>query len=260
MVEHPDPKVGDVLEGRVLKHLEWGALIELPGGFVGRLPNGQISWSREKTSSDLVFPVGSSIRVVVRDARRSKAHGKLYIYLSYRDLQPKPIRPPKPKNPLDIAREHFVEGSILEGRIVEFRDYGAIVEIMAGVSGLVHNSEVSWTDKDATASKQFAIGDVIPVKLSYSYSGKPKISLSYRATQPNPWTSVEQDYPMGTRTRARVLKHADFGIFAKLPNGCIGLLHKSRMTGSEMIVQGQEIEVVVVEVDGARQRISLSLA
>lgn len=249
MTTNTEPKVGDIISGRVVKHFSWGALVELPGGLVGRLSNGQISWSRTKKTSDVMFDLGSSITVIVREVNRSKAHSKLFIYLGYRELQP---------NPQEIAQDQYVEGSIVEGKIFELRDFGAIVEIADGIYGLLHNSEVSWIDKDAKVSGHFAVGDLIPVKVRHSCKGKSKLSLSYRETQPDPWLCVGQQYPAGTRTTARVLSHVDYGVFATLPNGCVALLHKSRMTDAMDVKFGQAISVVVTEVDLERKRISLS--
>ena len=250
MTNDTEPKVGDVLQGRVIKHLSWGALIELRGGFVARLSNSQIFWSRTKETSDSVFDLAASITVIVREVNRSKAHGKLFIYLGYRELQP---------NPLEIAQDQYVEGRVVEGRIVEFREFGAIVEIADGIHGLLHDSEVSWTDRDAKASDQFTVGDMIPVRVRHSYKGKSKLSLSYRETQPDPWLCVGQQYPVGTRTTARVLKQVEYGVFATLPNGCVALLHKSQMTDAMDVKSGQAINFVVTEVDSERKRISLSI-
>ncbi len=192
----------------------------------------------------------SNITVIVHDVNRSKAHDKLFIHLGYRELQP---------NPLDIARGRYVEGSVVEGRIVEFLDFGAIVELADGIQGLLHDSEVSWTDRDAKASHQFAMGDVVPVRVRHSYKGKSKLTLSYRETQPDPWESVEQEYPVGTRTTGKVLKQVEYGVFVALGNGCVGLLHKSHMADTLDATKGQVINIVVAEVDAKQKRISLSI-
>jgi len=250
MSNSAEPQVGDILGGRIVKFFEWGALVALPGGFVARLPNGHISWSRQKTKADEVFRVGESIRVTVREANRSKAHGKLFITLGYRELQP---------NPWNDVEEQYVAGMHINGRIVEFLPFGATVKLDDHISGLLHDSEISWTDRNAKASKTFKIDDPVTVLITHIDKDKRKLYLSYRETQPNPWESITHTFPIGTRTNGLVLKHADYGFFIKLSNGCVALLHNSQTPATFMADVGSVVNVVVTDVDSVGRRIALAL-
>lgn len=246
-----EPKVGDILEGRVVKILDWGALVALPGDCVGRLPNSQISWSKRKVKASEAFARGANITVIVHEVNRSKTHGKLFISLGYRELQP---------NPWNLVEEKYPVGVRVEGRIVEFLPFGATVELEDGFSGLLHDSEISWTNRNAKASETFGIGDTVSVIVKHTDKGKRKLHLSYRETQPDPWASVEQALPVGTHTKGRVVKCVDYGAFVELNNGYIALLHKSQAPVAFDADVGELLDVVITDVDPMARRISLALA
>ncbi len=246
-----EPKVGDILEGRVIKVLDWGALVALPGDCVGRLLNSQISWSKRKVKASESFTCGANITVIVHEVHRSKTHGKLFVILGYRELQP---------NLWNLVEEKYPVGTRAEGRIVEFLPFGATVELEDGFSGLLHDSEISWTNRNAKVSETFRIDDTVSVVVNYSDKGKRKLHLSYRETQPDPWVGVEQAFPVGTHTKGRVVRRVDYGTFVELNNGCVGLLHKSQVPTTFDAEAGKLLDVVITGVDILARRISLSLA
>lgn len=246
-----EPKVGDILDGRVIKVLDWGALVALPGDCVGRLPNSQISWSKKKVNASEVFARGANITVIVHEVNRSKTHGKLFVSLGYRELQP---------NPWNLVEEKYPVGARAEGRIVEFLPFGATVELEDEFSGLLHDSEISWTNRNAKVSETFRIGDTVSVVVSYSDKGKRKLHLSYRETQPDPWVGVEQTFPVGTHTKGRVVRRVDYGTFVELNNGCVALLHKSQVPATFDAEAGKLLDVVITDVDPLTRRIALALA
>ena len=246
-----EPKVGDILEGRVIKILDWGALVALPGDCVGRLLNSQISWSKSKVKASETFARGANITVIVHEAHRSKTHGQLFINLGYRELQP---------NPWKLVEEKYPIGARAEGRIIEFLPFGATVELEGGFSGLLHDSEISWTNRNAKASETFGIGDTVSVVVKHTDKDKGKLHLSYRETQPDPWASVEQALPVGTHTKGRVVRCVDYGAFVELNNGCIALLHKSQTPAAFDADVGNLLDVVITVVDPLARRISLALA
>lgn len=246
-----EPKAGDILQGRVIKILDWGALVALPGDCVGRLPNSQISWSKKKAKASEPFANGADITVIVHEINRSKTHGKLFITLGYRELQP---------NPWDMMEEKYPIGTRVEGTIVEFLPFGATVQLEGEYSGLLHDAEVSWTNRNANASEMFRIGDTIPVIVKPPHKGKQRLHLSYRETQPDPWASIEQTFPVGTHTKGRVVSCVQYGAFVELNNGCIALLHKSQMPSSFCPSVGSPIAVVITAVDPLARRVSVALA
>jgi small subunit ribosomal protein S1 len=245
-----EPKVGDIIDGRIVKFLDWGALIALPGGFVARLPNAHISWSKQKVRVDDLFRIGEGIRVTVREASRSKAHGKLFITLSYRELQP---------NPWDDVEEKFPVGTHVSGRIIDFLPFGAIVKLDDHISGLLHDSEISWTDRDAKTSKVFKIDDLIIAFVTHVDKDKRKLHLSYRETQPNPWDSIADTFPIGTHTNGHVLKCTEYGFFIKLSNGCVALMHNSKVPTAFTADVGSIVNVVIIDVDSVGRRIAVAL-
>ncbi|MBS0298977.1 MAG: 30S ribosomal protein S1 [Proteobacteria bacterium] len=246
-----EPKVGDILDGRIIKLLDWGALIALPGDCVGRLSNSQISWSKKRTSASEVFVHGANITVVVHEVNRSKTHGKLFVSLGYRELQP---------NPWSLVEEKYPIGTRTEGKLIEFLPFGATVELDDEFSGLLHDSEISWTNRNAKVSETFCIGDKVSVVVIYSDKGKRKLHLSYRETQPDPWLGVEQMFPVGMHTEGLVVRRVDYGTFVELNNGCIALLHKSQVPPTFDAEAGKLLDVVITDVDSLAKRISLTLA
>lgn len=241
------PLVGDIIEGEIVKHFEWGCTVKLQNGFIGRLSSRFASWSETRIPTSKLFPVGSSIKVIVRDINRSNKD-VLHIRLGHREFFPAPY---------NLARMKYPEGSVIEGKVLKLRDYGAIVELSQGYNGLLHNSEISWVEKHVKASDLFSEGDIIPVKVITAHKSKRRLHLSYRETKTNPWDSITHDLPIGSRLKGRVLNIVEYGVFISLKNGLVGLLHNSQVKGSLEIIEGQIIEVEIVGINTETKRIAL---
>ena len=241
---------GQVREGVVKNITDFGAFIDL-GGVDGLLHITDMSWGRVSHPTDMVS-IGDRIKVKVLKYEKDRER----ISLGLRQLTPHPWE--------DIDGK-FAEGTQTQGRVVSITDYGAFVELEEGIEGLVHISEMSWTQHVRHPSKLVSIGDSVNVVvLKLDKDGK-KISLGMKQTDPDPWESLDREYPAGRRLEGKVKSLTNFGAFVEIEEGIDGLVHISDMSwtkrirqASELFKKGDEIPVVVTEVDRKRRRISLS--
>jgi small subunit ribosomal protein S1 len=242
---------GKVIRGKIKNITEYGAFVDL-GGLDGLLHITDMSWGRVGHPSEL-FQVGDEIEVVVLKFDRSNER----VSLGYKQRLP---------DPWDAVEQKYAVGSKVKGKVVSLTDYGAFVELEDGVEGLVHISEMSWTQRVKHPSKVVAIGDLVEVVVLDVDRANKRISLGMRQAEPNPWNSIEERYPVGTRVEGRVRNLADFGAFVELEEGIDGLIHISDMSWtkrvrhpSELLKKGEKVEAIVLHVDRTNHRISLGL-
>jgi len=169
-------------------------------------------------------------------------------------------------NPWEGIDSKYPVGSRLRGKVVNLVPYGAFVEIEPGIEGLVHVSEFSWTKRVARASDMLNVGDEVDVVVLSINRAEQKIALGIRQTEANPWDTVQDRYPVGSRIAGKVRNFTSYGAFVELEEGIDGMIHVSDMSWtrkinhpSEMLQKGQTVEAVVLDVDPANQRISLGL-
>ena len=242
---------GKVIRGKVKNITEYGAFIDL-GGLDGLLHITDMSWGRVSHPSEL-FAVGDEVEVVVLKFDRTAER----VSLGYKQ---------RSKDPWEDVEQRFPVGSRVRGKVVSLTDYGAFVELAEGIEGLVHISEMSWTQRVKHPSKVVAVGDPVEVVILDVDKGNKRISLGMRQTEPNPWLSVEERYPVGTRVEGTVRNLTDFGAFVELEEGIDGLIHVSDMSWtkrvrhpSEVLKRGDKVEAIVLHVDKTNRRISLGL-
>jgi small subunit ribosomal protein S1 len=242
---------GKRIQGKIKNITEYGAFVDL-GGLDGLLHITDMSWGRIGHPSEL-FQVGDEIEVVVLKFDRANER----VSLGYKQRLP---------DPWAAVEERYPVGSKLKGKVVSMTDYGAFVELEEGVEGLVHISEMSWTQRVKHPSKVVAIADQVEVVVLDVDRGNKRISLGMRQAEPNPWNFIEERYPVGTRVEGRVRNLADFGAFVELEEGIDGLIHISDMSWtkrvrhpSEILKKGDKVEALVLHVDKANHRISLGL-
>ncbi len=240
---------GAVVKGTVKNITDYGAFIDL-GGIDGLLHVSDLSWGRVGHPSD-VLTVGQEVEVKVLKFDREA--GK--ISLGYRQCLP---------DPWETVPERYRPGAKVEGTVVSVVDYGAFVELEPGVEGLVHLSELSWVEKIRQPSKVLERGQKIHVVVLDVNREKRRISLSLRQAEPNPWILVAERYTAGQKVRGVVKNITDFGVFVRMKEGIDGLVHVSDLSWtrhvrhpSELISVGEEVDVVVLNVDVARERLSL---
>jgi small subunit ribosomal protein S1 len=239
------------IKGKVKNITEYGAFVDL-GGLDGLLHITDMSWGRVGHPSEL-FQVGDEVEVVVLKFDRANER----VSLGYKQRLP---------DPWEAVEQRYPVGAKLKGKVVSLTDYGAFVELEEGVEGLVHISEMSWTQRVKHPSKVVAIGDVVDVVVLDVDRANKRISLGMRQAEPNPWNFIEERYPVGTRVEGRIRNLADFGAFVELEEGIDGLIHISDMSWtkrvrhpSEILKKGEKVEAIVLHVDKANHRISLGL-
>lgn len=242
---------GMVVEGNIKNLTEYGAFIDL-GGLDGLLHITDMSWGRIKHPSEL-FKVGDKIKVKVLKYDEEKER----VSLGYKQLLP---------DPWNTVQERYTIGMRVKGHIVSLTDYGAFVELEPGVEGLVHVSEMSWTQRVKHPSKLVNEGDVVEALVLDIDTGNRRISLGMKQIEPNPWDIIAEKYPAGTRIKGVVKNTTDFGIFVGVPEGVDGLIHVSDLSWDAKPVdpntvykKGDEVECVVLSIDKAAEKFSLGV-
>ena len=242
---------GVVLQGVVKNLVEYGAFVDL-GGIDGLLHITDMSWKRVKDPSEVV-EVGAEIEVKVLKYDRERRR----VSLGLKQLGEDPW--------VDIARR-YPEKTRLFGKVTNITDYGAFVEIEAGVEGLVHVSEMDWTNKNVNPGKVVTIGDEVEVMILDIDEERRRISLGMKQCVPNPWEEFAQNHTKGDRVGGTIKSITDFGVFIGLDGGIDGLVHLTDLSWSEdgdeavrKYSKGQELEATVLAIDAERERISLGV-
>ena len=242
---------GEVRKGRVKNITDFGAFIDLDG-IDGLLHITDMSWGRVKHPNE-VLKVGQELEVMVLDIDRERER----ISLGLKQTT---------DNPWNTIQDQFPVGARVSGKVVNLAAYGAFVEIAPGIEGLVHISEFSWTKRVARASDMLSVGDEVQVVVLSIDVENQKIALGIRQTQANPWDTVQDRFPVGSKVKGKVRNFTAYGAFVELEEGIDGMIHVSDMSWtrkinhpSECLQKGQEVDAVVLDVNPKEQRISLGL-
>src|SRR5512142_326714 len=247
-------KEGQMVEGIVKNLTEYGAFIDL-GGIDGLLHITDMSWGRVNHPSEL-FQVGDHVRVKVLKFNSETER----VSLGLKQIS---------EDPWTSAAEKYVPGTVVRGKVVSLKDYGAFIELTEGIEGLVHISEMSWTRRVKHPSKMVAVGDMVEAVVLDVDVKQNRISLGMKQLEPNPYETLMQKYPPGTQVKGKVRNIADFGIFVEIEEGIDGLVHISDMSWtqrvkhpSELYQKGDEVEAQVLHIDttdGDKPKISLGI-
>ena len=240
-----------IRKGIVKNITDFGAFIDL-GGVDGLLHITDMSYGRVSHPTELVH-IGAEIDVKILDIDWQRER----ISLGMKQLQPYPWK--------DIAEKYPV-GTRVQGKVVSITNYGAFIELEAGIEGLVHISEMSWTRNVRHPSKIVSIGETIEAVVLKVDETEEKISLGMKQTEQDPWMILPQRYPVGTRLAGKVRNLTSFGAFVEIEAGIDGLIHISDMSWtkrvqhpSEVVKKGDAVDVVVLNIDSENKRISLGL-
>lgn len=242
---------GAIMRGVVKNITEYGAFVDL-GGIDGLLHITDMSWGRVSHPEE-VLKIGDEVTVKVLKFNRETER----VSLGMKQLLP---------DPWAGGEQRYPQGAHVMGRVVSLIDYGAFVELEEGIEGLIHISEMSWTQRVKHPSKVVSRGEIVNcVVLKIDEEGK-KISLGIKQLEPNPWNVIADRYPPGTRIRGKIRNITDFGIFIGIEDGIDGLVHISDMSWtqkikhpSEIYKKGDEVEAVVTHIDVEQERFSLSI-
>jgi len=240
---------GQVLEGIVKNITSYGVFIDL-GGVDGLIHITDLSWGRV-THPEELLELDSKINVVILDFDDEKKR----IALGLKQLQP---------HPWDALDAKMEIGDKVKGKVVVMADYGAFIEIAAGVEGLIHVSEMSWSQHLRSAQDFMKIGDTVEAVVLTLDREERKMSLGIKQLMPDPWSDIETKYAVNTKHAAKVRNFTNFGVFVELEEGVDGLIHISDLSWqkkikhpSEFCKTGEEMEVIVLEIDRESRRISL---
>jgi len=244
-------KEGAIVKGVVKNITDYGAFVDL-GGIDGLLHITDLAWRRVKHPTE-VLSVGDEVtaKILKFDAEKNR------VSLGLKQLGEDPW--------IGISRR-YPQGTRLFGKVTNITDYGAFVEIESGIEGLVHVSEMDWTNKNVHPAKVVSLGDEVEVMILEIDEDRRRISLGMKQCMPNPWEEFAMNHKKGDRVKGVIKSITDFGVFIGLPGNIDGLVHLSDLswnaTGEEAVKslkKGDEVETVVLSIDVERERISLGI-
>lgn len=240
---------GQILEGTVKNITSYGVFIDL-GGVDGLIHITDLSWGRVNHPEEIVA-LDQKIQVVILDFDENKKR----IALGLKQLVP---------HPWEALDANLKVGDTVKGKVVVMADYGAFVEIAPGVEGLIHVSEMSWSQHLRSAQDFMKVGDEVEAVVLTLDREERKMSLGIKQLTADPWENIEQKYPVGTKCTAKVRNFTNFGVFVEIEEGIDGLIHISDLSWTKKIKHpgeftqvGADIEVVVLEIDKENRRLSL---
>ena len=240
---------GQVLEGTVKNITDFGAFMDL-GGLDGLLYITDISWGRISHPTE-ILKLDQKINVVVLDFDDEKKR----ISLGLKQLTP---------HPWDVLPDTIQEGEIVKGKVVNIEDYGAFLEILPGVEGLVHVSEITWANTPVNAKEFFKLGNEHEAKIVTLDKENRKMSLSIKQLSQDPWSDIETKFPEGSRHTGAVKNITPYGVFIELTSGIGGMIHVSDLSWlkrfnhtSEYTKVGESIDVVILSIDKENRKLQL---
>ncbi|MDO8475081.1 MAG: 30S ribosomal protein S1 [Candidatus Rokubacteria bacterium] len=244
--------VGAKAQGRVVSLTNYGAFVELEPGVEGLVHVSEMSWTRRVRHPSKLVNVGDMVDVMVLDVNKATKR----ISLGMKQVE---------ADPWATIEERYKPGERVEGKVRNLTDFGAFVELEPGVDGLLHISDMSWTRNIGHPSEILKKGQSVDTQVLNVDRDNKRISLGLKQIQPDPWESVSQRYPMGSRVTGKIVRLTDFGAFVELEPGVDGLLHISQMSSrpiaspSDLVNVGDELTLMVIRVDPNERRIGLSL-
>jgi len=246
-----DMEIGQIMEGRVKNITDFGVFIDL-GGIDGLLHITDLSWGRVNHPSEVVkLDETLSIKIIDYDKEKQR------VSLGLKQLMP---------HPWEDVEENYPIGSNVKGKVVSLTNYGAFVELEAGVEGLIHVSEMSWTRHIKNASEIYSIGEEIKAEVLAIDTDDRKISLGVKQLEPDPWDEIEEKFMVGSLQKGKVINITQFGVFVELEEGIEGLIHVSDLSWTkvvrhpkETVQKDENVEVRILEISREKRRIALGL-
>ncbi len=244
--------VGSKTTGKVVSITDYGVFAELEEGVEGLIHVSEMSWSKKARHPSKIVSVGDEVEVVILnidvEAKR--------ISLGMKQLQP---------NPWDLVTENYPVGSIIEGKIKNITDFGVFIGIEEGIDGLIHVSDLSWTERIKHPSEKYAKGETIQAVVLKIDRENERFSLGVKQLEPDPWQEAINKYPIGSSVTGKITNVTDFGIFVELEEGVEGLVHVSEISKEKietpvgMYKVGDTLETKVINVSPDDRKIGLSI-
>jgi small subunit ribosomal protein S1 len=256
----PDPwrsaaerySVGSRVRGKVVSLTDYGAFVELEQGIEGLLHVSEMSWTKRVVHPSKLLSVGAEIEVIILDI--DEGHRRISLGL-------KQVGP----NPWELVRLNHPVGSRIHGKIKSVTDFGVFVEIEEGIDGLVHISDLHWTKKVKHPSELYKKGDEVDAVVLGVDVENERVSLGIKQAAANPWTTLTQRHPVGTRIQGKVTSVTDFGVFVEIEEGIEGLIHISQLSNervekpSALFQVGKEVEAEIIHIDPREHKVGLSI-
>jgi len=244
--------VGSRVKGRVVNVLPYGAFVELEDGVEGLIHVSEMSWTRRINRASEVLAVGDEVEAVVLNVNKEEQK----ISLGLRQTQ---------VNPWDTVKERYPIGARVKGRVRNFTNYGAFVKLEEGIDGMIHISDMSWTQKVTHPSQVLEKDQIVEAVVLEVDPENRRISLGLKQAQEDPWATVGSRYEVGRKVKGKVVRLAPFGAFVELEPGIEGLVHISEISDEhvekveDVLQVGQEVEARVIKVDTVERRMGLSI-
>ncbi|MCI5163486.1 MAG: 30S ribosomal protein S1, partial [Candidatus Electrothrix sp. AX5] len=243
---------GARVSGKVVSITDYGAFVELEEGVEGLVHISEMSWSKKPRHPSKIVSVGSEIDVQVLKVEAETKR----ISLGMKQLQP---------NPWDVVEESYPIGAVIEGKIKNITDFGVFIGIEEGIDGLIHVSDLSWTERIKHPSEKYAKGESIQAVVLKIDKENERFSLGVKQLEPDPWQAAVNNYPTGSLVEGKITNITDFGVFVQLEEGIEGLVHVSEISREKiktpvgMFNVGDMLKTAVINVSAADRKIGLSL-
>ncbi len=244
--------VGTRIKGKVVSITDYGAFVELEKGVEGLIHVSEMSWTKRVTHPSKVLELGAEVEVQVLDVDPANRR----ISLGLKQVAP---------NPWEVVRVNHPTGSRITGKVKSITDFGIFVGVEDGIDGLVHISDLYWTKKIKHPSELYKKGDEIEAVVLGVDVENERISLGVKQLTPDPWLTLPERYPVGTKVKGPITSITDFGVFVEIEDGIEGLIHVSQISNeridkpSQHFQVGEEIEAEVTNIDPREKRIGLSI-
>ena len=244
--------VGSRVRGKVVSLTDYGAFIELEAGVEGLVHVTEMSWTKRVKHPSKLVNQGDAVEAVVLDIDPKAKR----ISLGMKQIE---------ANPWTLLEDKYPIGSVIRGEVRNVTDFGIFVGVEEGIDGLVHVSDISWTERIKHPGEKFKKGDVVEAVVLNIDVENERFSLGIKQVQPDPWTTLPERHPVGSRVKGRVTKVTDFGAFVEIEPGIEGLVHVSEMKDErvenprDVVKEGDEIEVKVIDMDLQERKVALSI-
>jgi small subunit ribosomal protein S1 len=244
--------IGSTVHGKIVNIVNYGAFLELEEGVEGLIHVSEMSWTRRNVAPSKIVTKSDDIDAVVLDIDR----GHKRISLGLKQLH---------ANPWELLEQKYPIGTKIVGHVRNLTDFGAFVEIEAGIDGLIHTSDLSWVKRDAHPRDFLKEGDEVEVMVLEIDPAERKVSLGLKQIEPDPWQQVPEKYKIGSVARGEIMNLTNFGAFAKLEDGIEGLIHISELAErriekpEEIVNIGDQLDLKIIHLDPNERRIGLSL-
>src|SRR5215831_595509 len=243
---------GTRVNGKVVSLTDYGAFIEMEPGVEGLVHISEMSWTKRVKHPSKVMAIGDQVEAVVLDVDAKAKR----ISLGMKQIEP---------NPWTLLEEQYPIGSVIRGQVRNVTDFGIFVGVQEGIDGLVHVSDISWTQRIKHPGDLFKKGDEVEAVVLNIDVENERFSLGIKQLHPDPWTELPNKYPIGSRVKGKVTKVADFGAFVEIEPGIEGLVHVSELRDErvenprDVVKEGDELDVKVIDMDPHERKVALSV-